>query len=236
VATENGTKALYARLNKALYGCVKSALLWYKLFYGTLKKMGFELNPYDPCIANCTIKGSQCTIAWYVDDTKISHKCPEVVTEVIEQLEGHFGKMAVTRGKEHVFLGMNIRYTEERTAVITMKEYLREAISESGLDIKQTATTPAKRDLLFDVDDSSPGLNVRDAETLHSVSAKLLYVAIRACMDLLLAVGFLCTRVSKSNKQDQEKLKRVLEYINGTIDKEYTLGADHLANHTANVG
>jgi hypothetical protein len=60
------------------------------------------------------------------------------------------------------------------------------------------------------------------------VVAKLLYVSIRARMDLLLAVSFLTTRVSKSTTEDQAKLKRVLEYINGTMDHTYTLGADKL--------
>jgi hypothetical protein len=82
--------------------------------------MGFTINPYDPCVANSIIDGSQCTIAWYVDDTKISHVNPDVVTKIIETLETHFGKMTVTRGREHVFLGMKIVYTDEKTAKITM--------------------------------------------------------------------------------------------------------------------
>jgi hypothetical protein len=60
------------------------------------------------------------------------------------------------------------------------------------------------------------------------VVAKLLYVSIRARPDLLLAIGFLCTRVSKSTKQDQTKLKRVLEYIRATMDLTYTIGADEI--------
>ena len=74
--------------------------------------MGFVLNPYDSCVANCMIDGKQCTIAWYVDDTKISHKDPKVVTSIIEKIEERFGKMTVTRGMEHAFLDMNIQYTE----------------------------------------------------------------------------------------------------------------------------
>ena len=152
-------EVLYVRLVKALYGCVKSALLlWYELFAGNLKKMGFTLNPYDPCIANAIIDGKQCTIAWYVDDAKISHEDPEVVTRIINQLESVFGKMTVTRGADHVFLGMNIKYTKERTAVITMPEYLHEAIKESGLDISRSVVTPANREL-FEVDEASEPLN-----------------------------------------------------------------------------
>jgi hypothetical protein len=76
VIIENGVKVLYVRLIKALYGCVKSALLWYDLFYSHLKALGFKLNSYDPCVANKMVNGKQCTIAWYVDNTKISHADP----------------------------------------------------------------------------------------------------------------------------------------------------------------
>ena len=53
-------------------------------------------------------------------------------------------------------------------------------------------------------------------------------MAIRARLDLLLAVGFLSTRVSKSTTQDQAKLKRLLEYIKGSMNQEYTIGADSM--------
>ena len=36
-----------------------------------------------------------------MDDDKISHKKSSVVDEVIETIEGKFGKMTTTRGDEH---------------------------------------------------------------------------------------------------------------------------------------
>lgn len=39
-------------------------------------------------------------------------------------------------------------------------------------------------------------------------------------------VVFLCTRLSKPTVQDQAKLKRVLEYVKGTIDLTCTLCAN----------
>jgi hypothetical protein len=147
---------------------------------------------------------------------------------VINKLEAAFGKMTVTRGSSHVFLGMNIEYNKsERTAKITMKDYLKEAIIESGLTISRTASTPASKEL-FEVDDTSPALPKRYGDVFHSVVAKLLYVSIRARMDLLLSTSFLTTRVSRSTRQDMGKLKRLLEYINGTINLEYIVGADDL--------
>ena len=47
----NGETILYVRLLKALYGLLRSALLFYKKLRGDLERMGFEVNPYDPCVA-----------------------------------------------------------------------------------------------------------------------------------------------------------------------------------------
>ena len=198
------------------------------MFYSYLKQIGFELNPHDPCVANKVINGKQCTIAWYIDDTKISHVDSQVVSDVIKQIEERLGKMTITHGDEHTFLGMKIRYVKENgTAEISMREYyLEESIAESGLDIVRTAASPAKR-CLFEVNENATPLQHTAFEKFHSVSAKLLYVALRARGDLLMAVSFLSTRVSKSI-QDQAKLKRLLEHVKGILHYKYTLGADDL--------
>jgi hypothetical protein len=55
VTVEKGKKVLYLVLKKALYGCLQSALLWYKIFSITLMEIGFKLNSYDLCVANSII-------------------------------------------------------------------------------------------------------------------------------------------------------------------------------------
>ena len=75
---------------------------------------GFEINPYDWCIANKTIKGSQCTIIWHVDDLKISHKKSSVVDNIITSLKEEYGKvgeLTVRRGKVHDYLGMKLDFS-----------------------------------------------------------------------------------------------------------------------------
>jgi hypothetical protein len=191
--------------------------------------MGFELNPYDTCVANKMIDGKQCTIAWFVDDNKISHVDSKVVSHVIEKIEERFGKMTVTRGKEHVFLGMDISFHDDGTVNIKMKDYIKEAITDFEDDISRTAATPARKNL-FDIDDSKEPLENARKENFHSVVAKLLYVSKRGRQDIQLAIAFLCTRVSCSTAEDWSKLKRVLEYLNGTLDEFLTIGADDLGN------
>ena len=71
IVNEKGKPTLYLQLSKALYGCMQLALLWYQTFKGCLENIGFKLNLNDPCVANMEIKGKQCTVCWYADDTKI---------------------------------------------------------------------------------------------------------------------------------------------------------------------
>ena len=54
------------------------------------------------------INGKQCTVVWYVDDNKISHKDPAVATKIIELMGKHFEELAITRENKHKFLGMNL--------------------------------------------------------------------------------------------------------------------------------
>ena len=209
---ENGKPVLYLRLLKALYGCVQSALLWYDLFTSKLKERGFTLNPYDPCVANCIIRGKQCTVGWYVNDTKISHVDPEVVDEVVAAIETNFGKMTVTRGRKHTFLGMDIEFNGNGTVTIAMDSYIRDAIKEFGEDVSSPASTPGGQGL-FSVDPESPLLDRADAELFHSIVAKLLYISSRARSDISPTIAFLCTRVAKATDQDWLKLHRLLRYL-----------------------
>jgi hypothetical protein len=93
----------------ALYGIMKAALLYYQPFVTHLKSIGFEINPYDPCVANKIVKGKQLTIVWHVDDLKVSHVRALVVTKMADWLKSTYerlvddgsGEMKICRGKIH---------------------------------------------------------------------------------------------------------------------------------------
>ena len=73
VVYENGKKVLYVIVLQALYGMLISVMLWYNKFQGNLEGIGFEFNPYDPCVANRIVKKKQHTIRFHVDDLMSSH-------------------------------------------------------------------------------------------------------------------------------------------------------------------
>ena len=220
----SGKKVLMVQLKKAMYGCIKAARLFYENLKKTLLNMGFVLNPYDQCVANREINGSQCTILWHVDDVKISHKDPEVVTKIIKQLEDVYGVMNVTRGKKHVYVGMTLNYGDDKDVTVDMTGYIKEAIEEFTDDCSKMATTPAALHL-FKVDSNAEQLPESKAELFHRIVAKLLFVSNRGQPDIQVPIAFLTTRTHAHDIDDWKKLQRMLQYLNSTMDKILTLSA-----------
>ena len=62
ITSAKGVPILCVRLDKALYGLLKNALLFYKPLVCKLTEYGVKINPYDPCVANKTINGSQMNV------------------------------------------------------------------------------------------------------------------------------------------------------------------------------
>jgi hypothetical protein len=108
-----------------------------------------------------------------------------------------------------------------------MKDYIKEAIAAFGKDITSSATTPAKKNL-FKIKESGAPLTHTDRKIFHSVVEKLLYVSKRGRLDIQLPIAFLCARVFCSTEQDLLKLKRTLEYLQGTLEEFVMFGADNM--------
>jgi hypothetical protein len=93
IINTKGDTVLYVRLLNALYGIMKAALLFYQRFVTDLRSIGFVINPYDPCVANKTVNGKQLTIVWHVDDLKVSHRKPSVVTRMANWLKSTYQRL-----------------------------------------------------------------------------------------------------------------------------------------------
>ena len=129
---------LYVRLSKALYGMLRAALLFYKRLRSDMENMGFEINPYDPCVANKIVSGHHMTICWHVDDLKVSHKNEDAVTALALKLVSLYGpKTPISRGKLHEYLGMDIDWlTKPGVMIVPMVKYLQKVIKEFPEAIK----------------------------------------------------------------------------------------------------
>jgi hypothetical protein len=128
-----GVKQLIVQCLNAIYGTMVASLLYYRKFSKSLIDEGYEFNSYDPCVANKMIRGKQMTICFHVDDCKLSHVSTKVMDSTIKWLKREYesifedgsGKMAVSRGKVHKYLGMTLDYTTKGQVQITMLDCWR---------------------------------------------------------------------------------------------------------------
>jgi hypothetical protein len=155
---KKGIAILYVLLRKALYGTLKAALIFWRKLKATLGGWGFVVNPYDCCVAKKIIEEKQCTILWHVDDLKISHEDPCVVSNIIELIRKEFGKEAPlteTSGKQHDYLGMTIDYSISGKVQIIMVDYIKNILTDLPADMEGISATPASNHR-FTVNNESP--------------------------------------------------------------------------------
>ena len=189
--------------------------------------MGFVLNPYDTCVANKNIEGKQCTIGYYVDDNVATHDSSTVLREVAGMVAREVGNITITTGNKHNFLGMDIVFHDNGTLTVDMSEYVVEALQAFPDKLRKAVASPARPDLFY-FDYSSPRLSNHKSDLFHSLVMRLRWVSQRCRLDIATAIAFLSPRVSQPTEQDWLKLKRVLEFLNGTVTDKLTLGAESL--------
>jgi hypothetical protein len=212
---KNGNKQILVECLNAIYGTMVAGLLYYKKFTDSLMMNGFEVNPYDAYVWNKMIDGKQCTICFHVEDCKISHVSKKVVDQTIEWLRKDYenvfedgsGKMKVSQGKIHKYLGMTLDFSTKGEVKISMIDYIKEVISawdsavqkvNDGFTLvdnkcaKKGKKTAAPEDL-FKVDQDSKKLDTETSMLFHNIVAKALYLVKRARPDASVLIAFLTT-------------------------------------------
>ena len=230
-----GESMLYVRMLKAMYGLLRSALLFYLKLVEDLRADGFVLNEYDPCVANKMVSGSQMTVTWHVDDLKMSHKNDMVLLEFVTYLRSIYGDgLTVNNGDYHDYLGVDHDYSGDGYVGMSMIKHLEQIFADFPEDISRPASTPAS-DHLFTVRDEEEteklGLYLPPdkARQFHHAVAQILFVSTRVRRDVQTAVTFLTTRVKKPDEDDWGKLKRLLRYLRATRHMKLRLSIDNVS-------
>ena len=109
------------------------------------------INPYDWFIADKEIDGAQCTIAWYVDVLKLSHKCSAMMDESITSIRAEYGRkgeMTVRQGKTHDYEDMTLDFSVAGKFTINMENYIEEVMKHLHKEFDRTARMTAADYLL----------------------------------------------------------------------------------------
>ena len=200
---------LYVLVSKVLCGMLRTGLLFYRKLRRDFEEMGFEVNPYDPCVANRDVGGTQCTVVWHVDDLKLSHRDKSVVTYFASELaKRNRYKIKIKRGKVFDYLGMDLDFgSVPGVFIISMIKYLQEVLKEWPEDLKGHKLNP-HGDHLFTlrVNGEQELLSEKIASQFHRTTAQLLFLCLKARPDIQTTVSFFTTRVREPDMDDWKKL------------------------------
>jgi len=144
----NDEPCIYVQLNKALYGTLQGALRFWEDLSTFLLGLGFTRNPYDWCVMNKEVMGTQQTILFYVDDIKMSHVKESVLLGTVSELKKRYGKisnLSVNRGDIHDFLRVTFDFSTKKKLKIRMDGYVREVIEEADISLKNKQRDQANK-------------------------------------------------------------------------------------------
>ena len=135
------------------------------------------------------IDGTQCTVAFHVDDLLITSESRSMIDALCAGLSSKYGDVTRKDGPIVNYLGMVFDLSHSGEARVSMKGYVEDLLSGSG--ISGVARSPAT-DGLFDVREMPTVAEERRAK-FHSLVAKILYLAKRTKPECLTAISFLAS-------------------------------------------
>ena len=173
----------------------------------------------------------QLTVGIYVDDIIITCKSKKTIDELIRALEIKYKQLKVHRGLTHNYLGMVLDFSTPCLVRIEQSGMIREITKTVGLDelqkthgIKEPSITTPAADYLFSTSTSLPVLSTAEGKLIHSVTAKIMFIANRGRPDLLTFISYMTKRVLQPTAEDARKPLRAIAYLKATADIVLQLG------------
>ena len=217
-------------LNRALYGLLESARLWFEEVKSTLLTEGYVQNPKDQCIFNRMIEGKQLTAAVYVDDVKASCVIKLFLENLRDLLREKYGEFKTSFDLQLPYLGCNWDYSETGFVSVSQVGMIQDLITNRekthlarGTPFTGAPHTPSAP-YLYQRSEGSELLNDADSAQFRTDVGTALYIALRTRPDIAGALGEHCKRVKCPTMEDDRKLDRTIAYLRRTRDKPLRLG------------
>jgi hypothetical protein len=157
--------------------------------------------PADPCLFRCIVAQKIYFLMLYVDVILLFAN-KEEITRVKAFMMKEFQWTTVVSEMTQSYLGMNVE-VQNHAVIMDMRYYIDQLLLQLPLALTK-CNTPAIKECFQAKPTDSPLLNADVQKQFHTVVVKLLYLAKRACPDILTVTSFLCTRVKLPTKLDQK--------------------------------
>ncbi|XP_056697386.1 uncharacterized mitochondrial protein AtMg00810-like [Spinacia oleracea] len=213
---------------KALYGLKHAHRGWYQRFAKFLLQMGFTIAKSDTSLFNFRNGDDMAYLLLYVDDIILCTSSNPFLDRLISHLQTEFPMSDL--GPLNYFLGISVTRTPSYM-LLSQQKYAQEILERAGMGTCKPAATPVNTNAKLSADS---GPSVQDPTHYRSLAGALQYLTFTR-PNIAYAVQQVCLFMHDPREPHFNALKRILHYIQGTIDHGlhlYPTSTLHLITYT----
>ncbi|KAE8713459.1 hypothetical protein F3Y22_tig00110209pilonHSYRG00092 [Hibiscus syriacus] len=208
---ESDRTPLVCKLNRALYGLRQAPRNWYVKLKEHLVHIGFEVSLADCSLFVMRREKFVVYVLVYVDDIIVTGNSVCKVEEVVSLLGEKYSLKDL--GQLNFFLGIEVKYVGD-SIFLSQKKYIMELLGRVQMSKATLMPTPMVSSLKLTKEAGSP---LVDPKEYRSLVGSLLY-ACHTRPDIAYSVNKLAQFMHAPCEQHLSAVKRVLRYLNGTLD------------------
>ncbi|CAJ2652014.1 unnamed protein product, partial [Trifolium pratense] len=198
-------------LKKSLYGLKQAPRAWYQRFADFVSNIGFSHSKSDHSLFIYQQGNDMAYILLYVDDIILTSSSEGLRQSIISLLASEFAMKDL--GPLSYFLGIAVtRHTGG--LFLSQRKYAEEIIERAGMTYCKPTTTPVDTKAKLSVSCGSP---FKDPTLYRSLAGALQYLTFTR-PDISYAVQQVCLHMHDPKDGHMNALKRILRYIQGTLD------------------
>ncbi|XP_020679450.1 uncharacterized protein LOC110097423, partial [Dendrobium catenatum] len=198
------------KLHKSIYGLKQAPRQWFHTLTACLQSLGFIFRKSDHSLLVYKTSDTQIYILLYVDDILISGNNKSKISDLISQLQSKFSLKDL--GPISFFLGIQVLHSPHGY-FLSQSQYARDLIQAAGLDSCKPSQSPvAVKPTL-----TSNNFLKSDPIQYRKLAGSLQYLTITR-PDIAYATNIICQQMHNPMQQHFNALKRLLRYIQGTLN------------------
>ncbi|XP_021727699.1 uncharacterized protein LOC110694843 [Chenopodium quinoa] len=199
------------KLRKALYGLKQAPRAWYQRFANYLLQMGFVIAKMDNSLFIFRHGNDMTYLLLYVDDIVFVTSSDKLREKIISHLRNGFPMTDL--GPLNYFLGIVVTRTPSYL-FLSQQKYAQEILKRAGMSSCKPAQTPVDTQSKLSVD---AGPQFHDPTHYRCLVGALQYLTFTR-PHIAYAVQHVCLFMHDPRVAHYDALKRILRYIQGTID------------------
>jgi hypothetical protein len=202
---------MVCKLHKSIYGLKQAPRAWFNRLSTFLLELGFKGSLVDTSLFIYLQGSIQIYMLVYVDDILITGTHPQVIQSIIAQLQQEFSLKDL--GPLSFFLGIQV--TRDASGIhVCQTKYISELLHKTHMADSKPSKTPCTSGSKLSRHD---GETLTDPTTYRQVVGALQYCTLTR-PEIAYSVNQLCQHMHAPSSTHCIAAKRVLRYLNGTID------------------